>query len=124
MLPAKEKESPAFTFTCAMLHELTFPIHRFGYDHMLLAVSRYAKGDIQSLTKELYPYIADFFGYADWHAVEHSIRSAIADAWAARDPIVWEQYFPNLDKAPSNKRFIATLAERLQQNTPPEMERG
>ena len=124
MLPVNEIDSPAFAFTSAMLRELSFPVHRFGYDHMIVAVTRYAKGDMQSLTKELYPYVADYFGYSDWHAIEHSLRSVITDTWEVRNPQVWEQYFPHLRKAPSNKRFIATLAERLQQNTPPENERG
>ena len=124
MLPVKESDSPAVAYTAAMLHELSCPIHRFGYDYAILAVTRYAKGDMQSLSKELYPYIAGRFGYADWHPIERSIRTAISNGWANGDPLVWNQYFPNVEKAPSNKLFIVTLAERLQQNTPPETERG
>lgn len=124
MLPVKESDSPSVAYTTAMLHELSCPIHRFGYDYIILAITRYAEGDIQSLSKELYPYIASRYGYADWHPVERSIRYAICHGWVNGDSLVWNRYFPNTEKAPSNKRFIAALAERLQQNTPPEIERG
>jgi len=110
--------------TYHMLHEIGIPIHRLGYNHTAIAVIRFSQGDMQSLTKELYPYVAAYFGYADWHAVENSIRAVIADAWKNRDPEVWRQYFLQDCKAPSNKRFIATLAQRLQKNAPPKVGRG
>lgn len=121
MLPMQE---PRTAFTCAMLHKLSFPIHRLGYSHLILAITRYAQGDMPSLTKELYPYVAKHFGYRDWHAIERAIRSVAADAWANGDPQAWEAYFPRYDRVPSNKRLIATLAEQLQQNTPPVSGRG
>lgn len=121
MLPANETDT---AITCALLHDLNFPIHRLGYSHLILAVIRYAQGDMPSLTKELYPYVAKRFGYSDWHAIERAIRSATADAWTNRDPQIWELYFPRCRKAPSNKRLIATLAEQLRQNTPPVSGRG
>jgi len=120
MLPTKEET----VATCAMLHKLDFPIHQLGYSHLTLAIIRYAQGDLPSLTKELYPYIAKHFGYRNWCAIERSIRYTIADAWANGDPQTWVLYFPRCKKAPSNKLLIATLAEQLQQNTPPVSERG
>ncbi len=104
--------------TIQMLRELRIGIHRLGYRQLFIAIPCYAMDDMQSLSKELYPYIAEYFGYSDWHPVEHAIRVAIVDAWEHRDPIVWEYYFPGSKKPPSNKQFIATLAERLK-NTPP-----
>ena len=124
MLPVKSTVPTSSVTISALLHTLGFPIHRCGYDHLIVAINRYAEGDIQSLSKELYPYVSECFGYTDWHAVEHSIRSIISDTWDIRDPEIWERYFPRFHKAPSNKRFIATLAELLQQNTPPENGRG
>ena len=121
MLPAKETNTATI---CTILHKLNFPIHRFGYAHLSLAITRYAQGDMRSLTKEVYPYVAEHFGYTDGRAIECTIRSAIADAWVTGDPQVWGLYFPGCSKAPSNKRLIATLAEQLQQNTPPENGRG
>lgn len=123
MLPTKSA-TPDSIYISTDLHNLNCPVHRFGYDHLIVAVKRYARGDMESLSKELYPYVADQFGYTDWRAIERSIRSVIADAWDNRDPRVWALYFPRFLKAPSNKQFIATLAQRLQQNSPPENERG
>lgn len=99
--------------TIAMLHELNISIHRLGYKSLSIAVPCYAVDDMQSLTKETYPYVAHCFGCTDWHSVERSIRTVILTAWDHRDPEIWNQYFPNQIKAPSNKQFIAVLAERL-----------
>ena len=99
--------------TIAMLHELALPIHRRGYKQLCIGIPRFALDDTQSLSKDLYPYLAEYFNYSDWHAVESSIRDVILDAWEHRNPDVWEKYFPNQTKVPSNKQFIATLAERL-----------
>lgn len=99
--------------TIHMLHELQIGVHRLGYRHLFVAIPCYAMDNSQSMSKELYPYIAEYYGYSDWHRVEHAIRVAIMDAWERRDWIVWEHYFPGLKKPPTNKRFIATLAERL-----------
>ena len=124
MLPVKLAKFASAVTTSEILHKLGFPVHRCGYDHLIVAITRYAEGDMQSFTKELYPYVAEFFGYTDWPAVEHSIRTVIADTWEIRDPRLWELYFPRCCKAPSNKQFIATLAEAVKQNTPPEDGRG
>ena len=118
------EEEIAASSTRAVLHSLSFPVHRNGYNHLLLAITRYAQGDMPSLTKELYPYVAKAFGYVDWYPIEHSIRTVILDAWKNGDPQTWAVYFPHRDKAPSNKLLIATLAEQLQENTPPVSGRG
>lgn len=99
--------------TCQMLHVLNFAIHRLGYKQLVLLVPCYALDPTQSLSKELYPYVAKYFGYISWQPVEHAVRVAILDAWERRNPEVWMQYFPGMQKPPSNKQFIATLAERL-----------
>lgn len=121
MLPVPERETVT---VCTMLHKLGFPVHRSGYSLLTLAITQYAQGEMQSLTKELYPFIAQHFGCSDGRAIECAIRSVIADAWATGDPQTWALYFPGLRKPPSNKLLIATLAEYLQQNTPPEAGRG
>lgn len=109
--------------TCRMLHELQVGVHRNGYRQLVIIIPRFALDESQSLTKEVYPYAADYFGYTSWQPVEHAVRIAILDAWKRCDPAVWEQYFPGMKKPPSNKQFIATLAERLKK-TPPENGRG
>lgn len=104
--------------TSRILHELRFGVHRLGYKQLLLLIPYYALDDNQSFTKELYPYAANHFGYAAWQPIEHTVRDAISNAWERRDPMVWEKLFPGMKRPPSNKQFIATIAERIK-NTPP-----
>lgn len=96
-----------------ILHELGLPVHRIGYKQLCLAIVHYSQNDIQSLSKELYPFVAARFGYRDWHPVEHAMRLVICQAWSQRPPGLWEQYFTDTTKPPSNKQFIATIAELL-----------
>lgn len=100
--------------TKAMLHELSIAVYRDGYIQLCIGIPRYAQDSMQGVCKELYPYIAEEIGYGDWHSVERSIRFEIMDAWKRRDNDIWEKYFPNIQKAPTNKIFIATLADRLE----------
>lgn len=95
---------------CHILLSLQFPAHRIGFQQLCLAIPQFARDTTQSLTKDLYPYIAKAMGYEDWRAVEHSIRDVIAKAWEKGDRQIWELYFPGAETAPSNKRFIATMA--------------
>lgn len=99
--------------TCQMLRELNIAVHRHGYTQLTVAIPYYAHDRTQGLCKELYPFIAAHLGYSNWHAVERSIRDVILVAWEHRDPDTWEKYFPDTRKAPTNKVFIATLADRL-----------
>ena len=101
------------TQTRDMLHELALPIHRRGYACLCIGIPRFAQDHSQSLSKELYPFIAECFGYSDWHALESAVRDVILTAWEHRDPAVWEKYFPNQSRVPGSKQFIATLAERI-----------
>lgn len=118
ILTPEEQISALYESTAQMLHELQITIRRLGYKQLTIAIPCFALDDRQSLTKELYPYVANYFGYSNWCPVEHAIREIILDAWERRDPEVWEKYFYGMKKPPSNKQFIATLAERLK-NTPP-----
>lgn len=99
--------------TIVMLHELRVGIHRLGYKCLTIAIPCYVVDDTQSLTKELYPYVAECLGRTERYAVERAIRMVILDAWKKRNPTIWEQYFPEQEKVPTNKQFLAVLAERL-----------
>ena len=94
-----------------MLMELGIPLHRVGCKALCSAIPRFRDDDMQTLSKELYPAVAAELGCSDWRAVEHAIRDVIVCAWKRRDPAVWAKYFPGCRKPPSNKRFIATLAQ-------------
>ena len=91
---------------------LQFPVHLAGYQQLCTAIPMFARNPNQSLTKELYPAIAIQYG-CRWQVVECSIRIAIRKAWESRDEIVWKKYFPNHAKCPSNKEFIAAIAQWL-----------
>ena len=122
MITAKE-EDMLHERTYQALRELRVGVHRVGYQALLVLIPGYLLDSGQSLSKELYPYAAKHFGYASWQPVEHAVRVAILDAWARRDPAVWEKYFPGQAKAPTNKQFIAAVAERIK-NAPPGDGRG
>lgn len=114
MIPTVDEQTkPLEDATIIMLHELQISIRRLGYKCLTVAVPCYARNDTQSLSKELYPYVAGQLPYAQCHSVERAIRTAVLDAWTQRDPAVWERYFPRQTKVPTNKQFIAVLAERL-----------
>lgn len=106
-----------------LVHVLRFPVYRIGYNYLILLICCFSVDSTLSLTKELYPFVAGYFGASSWKAVEHAVRIIILVAWEQRDEQVWEEFFPGATQPPTNKQFIATLAERLK-NTPPEIGRG
>lgn len=95
------------------LRRLNVPVHLSGYSQLCIAISKFSDDITQPVCGELYPAVANTFGHMDWRAVEFSIRRSILAAWKHRDPEVWCQYFPRITKVPSNKVFIATLAQRI-----------
>lgn len=99
--------------TANYLRILNVPSHRDGYRQLCAGIPLFAKDPGQRLSKELYPAIARVCGDRDGRAVEHGIRRVIEAAWKTRDRAVWEQYFPGIEACPSNKVFIARLAEQI-----------
>ncbi|MBE6982880.1 MAG: hypothetical protein E7435_01135 [Ruminococcaceae bacterium] len=95
------------------LRKLGFPVYRNGFRCLRYAIPRFSQDPNQSITKELYPYVAERLQFTGWMAVEKAVREAISAAWKNRDPKKWEELFPGCEKAPSNKQLIATLAELL-----------
>lgn len=96
-----------------LLLELSVPAHRVGFLQLCTAIPLFKQDKQQSMASELYPAVAETLGYQDWRAVEHAIRDIIVAAWKHRNPKVWNKYFPGCVEAPSNKQFIATLAEYI-----------
>ena len=103
--------------TALYLHMLNFRTHLDGYHQLCVGIPLFFGNSDICLSKELYPAIAAHLGLPDPRTVEHSIRKAIEDAWYHRDPTVWAGFF-RPDAAgkipcPSNKKFLATIAEKL-----------
>ena len=95
------------------LQELGIPIHRSGYKQLCIAIPYYAAHSTHSITKDLYPYVAEQFGYVDCRSVERSMRYAISTSWKRRNGTAWDRLFPDSVKSPSNALFIATIANRI-----------
>lgn len=96
----------------AML-DLGIPAHKVGFEQLHLAIVRFSQDKMQTMTKEIYPFVARSLGCSSWRAVERSIRDAIGYAWVRRDLTVWANYFPKHKRPPSNKSFIAAVAEKV-----------
>ena len=96
-----------------ILFELGIPAHKVGYRYLLNAVPQFAANNQQMLCAELYPCIAEQLNCTDGRAVEHAIRTTIRYAWKKGSQTAWAKYFPSCKRPPTNKRFIATIAEYL-----------
>lgn len=87
-----------------------------GFRYLEQAVSSMVQTPDQSMTKELYPWVANVCDTEPSH-VERSIRGAILDAWKHRDERVWRLYFPCDSQGkmtrPTNTVFISRLADGL-----------
>ena len=95
------------------LGRLNVPAYLSGYRCLCVAIPKFAQDISQSMCSEVYPAVAKELDYMDWRAVEFAIRRAILWAWEHGDQNIWNEYFPGLTKAPSNKHFIAALAQRI-----------
>ncbi len=107
----------ALSTTAIHLRTLGLRPSRDGYRFLEVAIPLYAEDPSLRLHKEIYPAVAEICEANDETCVEHAIRTAIKSAWKGRDITLWKQYFPLNDEGdidcPSNKLFIATLAEML-----------
>lgn len=104
--------------TQTQLLRLGLPPHRAGFAQLRVGIPLFAQDEHQLLKKELYQAIAELCGNDNTEQVERAIRQVIKEAWQHRDKAVWEEYFPGSEKAPSNKKFIAVLAQQLRRLTP------
>lgn len=92
--------------------------HRTGFTQLRVGIPIFAQDESQLMKKELYPAIAALCGNDNPEQVERTIREVIREAWECRDQAIWEEYFPGRTEAPSNKVFIAALAQKLRQSAP------
>lgn len=112
--PASKPE-PA-TYVTNLLLTLGIPTKLKGYSYLREAVVQMAKDPTQSITKELYPAVAQVCGGNASH-VERSMRNAIQAAWTRADKRVWSMYFApdstGTIPRPTNAAFISRLADCL-----------
>ena len=96
-----------------ILLELGFSPHLAGYKQLKCGILQFALDDRQCLTFELYPLISQKLNCSGASAIERSIRRSIALAWKNGSQREWEKYFPGYTKPPTNKQFIAVIAELI-----------
>lgn len=102
-----------FTVTDTM-HKMGMPAHVKGYyyvrEGIMLAVSDV--GILDSMTKELYPAIAEQFNTTA-QRVERAIRHVIEITWEKGNSDFLKEIFGICQRRPTNSEFIAMIADRL-----------
>lgn len=113
--PVVTQPDPRTTATNLLL-SLGVPTKLKGYTFLREALLVSMTDPRQSVTKELYPAVAEICG-GNASQVERAIRSAINAAWEHRDERVWRLYFqPGPDGSvprPTNASFISRLTDRM-----------
>jgi two-component system response regulator (stage 0 sporulation protein A) len=101
-----------------LIHQLGVPAHIKGY-HYLREAILFCIDDkklLESVTKELYPTVADKFVTTP-SRVERAIRHAIEIAWDRGNVEILQDYFGytiNQQKGkPTNSEFIALLVDKI-----------
>ncbi len=101
-----------------VIHEIGIPAHIKGYQYLRNSIIMVVEDldIINSITKELYPTVAENFGTTP-SRVERAIRHAIEVAWDRGDPDVLNSFFgytiANAKGKPTNSEFIAMIADKL-----------
>lgn len=103
-----------------LLLALGVPTKLRGFTYLREAVVLMEKNPTQSITKELYPEVAQRCLCEPMH-VERSIRSAVYAAWQHRDEGLWRLYFSpdetGVIPRPTNGSFIIRLAAGLRDSS-------
>lgn len=106
------------TRVASYLQGLGFPTQLDGYQQLRIGIPLFAQDSHQSMSKELYPAVAELCGLTSQTQVERSIRKAIRSAWTAREDGAWDRYFPpkpgKTASQPTNKVFISRMAQLLE----------
>ena len=101
-----------------ILHQIGVPAHIKGYHYLRnsIMMSIENPGIINSVTKRLYPAVAENFETTP-SRVERAIRHAIEVAWDRGDVDILNSYFGytihNSRGKPTNSEFIAMISDKL-----------
>lgn len=98
--------------TADILMALSIPDASQGYRNLLAGLPSLALCRDQSLSKELYPLIAQK-NQVSPASVEKAIRDAIHAGWDRGDRAQWLRYFPDFTRCPRNREFLFRIAECL-----------
>lgn len=101
-----------------LLREIGISANIKGYKYLKYSVCLMLENEkfINSITKELYPAVAEYFNVSP-ASVERSIRSAISMAWKRGNPEFLNSIFAcsvNPEKGkPTNSEFLAVISDKL-----------
>ena len=101
-----------------LLHSLGMPAHVLGYEYAREAIfiALGNKEMLRSITKELYPAIAQTFNTTP-SRVERAIRHAVELAWDRGDLDTIQKFFgftvSSKKGKPTNSEFLSALADHL-----------
>lgn len=100
-------------FVCRRLSDLGFQPGTHGYEDLLTAILLAADLVQPSITKELYPAVANRMNTSASN-VEHSIRLLLERLWPQRNKADWAALFPGKSTRPTNTQLILRLSTELQ----------
>lgn len=118
-VPGMYRKNAVETLVTNVIHEIGVPAHIKGYQYLRYAIIVAVEDMdvINSITKTLYPMVAEAFGTTP-SRVERAIRHAIEVAWDRGDLETLQKYFgftvSNTKGKPTNSEFIALIADKLQ----------
>lgn len=118
--PAQVSYPSTESVVTAEMYELGVPTNLAGFEQARLGIMMLAKNPGQSVTKVLYPAVADMSSQkTSASSVERNIRTAISVAWNHLDEEVWSRYFPVTQDGeipkPTNTQFLTRLADTVSQ---------
>ena len=117
IIPAGSSEDRLRRRIVQMLGKLSFKPGLIGYQQILAGIPLVMSDMGIALGKELYPKISQIIGQASSRSIEHTIRTAIEDAWKNGDKELWKRYFPlkadRVKPYPNKKQFFKTMANIL-----------
>ena len=111
-LKAPEPKADPVSYVSNLLLSLDISTKHDGFSYLREAIILMSKDPTQSVTKILYPEVAQICGCKKDN-VERSMRTALDSAWKKRNKALWQSYFPNAEHRPSNAVFISRLSEVL-----------
>lgn len=103
-----------FSIITDIVQELGVPANVRGYYYLREAILFYSKNRAESVTKVLYPYVAQKHSTTS-SRVERGIRHAIELCWERGDADTLKKYFKSVStkRKPTNSEVIATIADKL-----------
>ena len=91
---------------------LDFQSNLCGYKYIFVTLELLSEDPDQQLSKVIYPAVAKEFG-GSWRQIERGIRSSVEDSWDRHTGEMWDAYFPDQKKRPSNSVFLSRAIQLL-----------